>query len=62
MYDLVDDPRQMKNLAWEPPRPGSSLARERQRLHAKLARALVAANASPPGFRWPSDPLATRAT
>lgn len=61
LYDLTDDPGQLRNLAFEPPRPGSSLARERARLHEKLSQALVSKNALPPGFRWPADPLATSA-
>lgn len=57
MYDMVADPLQTKNLAFEPARPDSALGREWARLHAKLAHELHAKNAQPAGFRWPSNPF-----
>ena len=61
MYDLVHDSGQLTNLAFEPASPGSTLYKERKRLHAKLTQELTAKNALPPGFSWPEDPVATHA-
>lgn len=58
MYDMVADPLQTKNLAFEPAKRDSSLGKEWARLHATLARELHAKNAQPAGFRWPADPFA----
>jgi len=58
MYDMVADPLQTKNLAFEPAKRDSSLGKEWARLHGTLARELHARNAQPAGFRWPADPFA----
>ena len=51
---LADDPGQLRNLAFEPSRPGTALDAERQRLHRLLTERLIAARALPAGFAWPA--------
>jgi choline-sulfatase len=54
LYNLADDPEELRNLAFEPSRPGSELDTERQRLHRLLTERASAANALPAGFPWPA--------
>jgi choline-sulfatase len=54
LYNLADDPDELRNLAFEPSQRGSELDAERQRLHRRLTERLIAANALPAGFAWPA--------
>jgi choline-sulfatase len=61
LYNLDDDPGEMRNLAFEPTSGNRAAQQERARLHAELSRRLVATRTLPLGFRWPARSGVARA-
>jgi choline-sulfatase len=59
LYNLADDPGELRNLAFAP--TSGTLDAERQRLHARLTRKLRATATLPLGFAWPQRSGAARA-
>lgn len=51
MYDIKKDPGQLHNLLYKDISP--DIAKEANRLHAKLKKKIDQSNALPPGFPWP---------
>lgn len=47
LYDLADDPGQLKNLAYDTP-----VSAQWRRLHAELSRKVTSLGAAPSGFPW----------
>jgi len=52
MYNITDDPGQMKNLAWGSRRQAN--LKQMQELHGRLTAELKTYQALPKGFQWPA--------